>query len=304
MNELDDTFQHAGIHFSATLALPDGDGPFPAVLLLPGSGPIDRDENTRRARLSVFRDLTEHFVARGIATYRYDKRGIGRSGGDYWSCGFSDNGKDAAAAFAALNHRPEVRADRLFVLGHSEGTFHAAHLAASGLPVAGVILLGSAAGTGEDVLLWQGRAVAAAMTGFNGWLLRTLRIDVNKQQRRLFAKLRQTTRPVLRVQLVNKLNARWFREFLAHDPEPDLRALAVPTLALTGAADLQTPPDDLPRMRELNPEHIETVLVPRVSHLLRTTDGGGLGDYKRQLKQPLAPAVLEALDGWLGARVG
>jgi uncharacterized protein len=80
MNELDDTFQHAGIHFSATLALPDGDGPFPAVLLLPGSGPIDRDENTRRARLSVFRDLTEHFVARGIATYRYDKRGIGRSG--------------------------------------------------------------------------------------------------------------------------------------------------------------------------------------------------------------------------------
>lgn len=302
MTDLDLTFTADGRTFGATLTLPDGGGPCPGALLIPGSGPIDRDENTKRAKLAVFSQLAAHLAARGIATLRYDKRGIGASEGDYWTCGFHDNAHDAAAALAALRARPEVAGMPVYVVGHSEGALHAATLGARGHSIDGVVLLAGPATSGEAVLLWQGRTIAAALTGFRGWLIRTLRIDIGKQQRKLFAKIRASDKATMRVQLVAKINARWMREFLDHDPAADLSRLTVPTLAITGDADVQVPPDDLECMRALNPAHIETVRMPGLSHLLRLTDRRDIADYRRQFREPLAAPLLQALDAWFERR--
>ncbi|MFG1860768.1 alpha/beta hydrolase family protein [Microbispora bryophytorum] len=130
MRDLDLGFASGGERLAGTLTLPDGDGPFPAVLLVPGSGPVDRDSDHRRLPLGVTRQLAEAFAAAGIASLRYDKRGVGASTGGFLAAGFRDNMDDAGAALAALRERPEIDSGRVALTGHSEGALIAANLAA------------------------------------------------------------------------------------------------------------------------------------------------------------------------------
>ena len=95
-------FSSDSVRLSGTLAIPDTGGRFPGVLLIPGSGQIDRNENHKKLRLNVFHDLSGFLAANGFATLRYDKRGVGSSGGKYWETGFYDNVSDALAALKLL----------------------------------------------------------------------------------------------------------------------------------------------------------------------------------------------------------
>ena len=113
------TFASGSHTLAGTLATPGGIGPFPAALLVSGSGPIDRDSNMKRARLDVMSQVTEHLAANGIASLRYDKRGIGGSDGDYKATGFLDNVADARAGLDALKEQANIDTGRLFVVGHS-----------------------------------------------------------------------------------------------------------------------------------------------------------------------------------------
>ncbi len=80
-----------GLRMEGTLTVPEATGPFPCVLMVCGSGQVDRDENHPRMRLNVFADLATHLAGRSIASFRYDKRGVGVSEGDFWTAGFHDN---------------------------------------------------------------------------------------------------------------------------------------------------------------------------------------------------------------------
>lgn len=138
-----------GTPLAGTLTVPTGPGPHPTVLLLHGSGPLDRDGNTRRLPLNLGPPLADALAAEGIATLRYDRRGAGATPRTWQATGFTDNRCDAAAALRALTAHPAVRSDALGVLGHSEGALHALSLAADH-DVRAVVLLAGYAGLGED----------------------------------------------------------------------------------------------------------------------------------------------------------
>lgn len=304
------TFTSGALVLSGTLTTPSADAnvpsPSPAVMLLPGSGRTDRDDNVKALAINLFPQLVAELSTIGFATFRYDKRGIGSSEGDYWTTGFDDRFADASAAVAWLAGRPEVDPKRIFVLGHSEGAMIAVRLAAGGEAVggeavAGVVLLGGSAKTGEETMLWQGRQIAPTITGFNKFVIKLLHIDVVKSQVKGINRLKATTTDIARMQ-GQKINAKWVREFLAYDPAPDLAKVRVPVLAITGANDIQVDPDDLRLIAELVPADVESHVVPDVTHLLRADPSrAGLKDYRKQAKRPIDPRVLGYVTAWLKA---
>jgi uncharacterized protein len=293
------TFMSEGAKLSGTLTVPRSETPVPVILMLPGSGRTDRDDNAKWIAIDLFPRLIPVLTEGGFATFRYDKRGVGASEGDYWSSGFDDRFADAAGAIGWLAGRPEVDPSRIFALGHSEGALIAVRLAASKKTIAGIVLLGASAKVGEETLLWQGRQIAPTITGLNKAVLGILHIDPLKLQQKNINRLKATTRDVVRIQL-QRTNAKWVREFLAYDPAPDLANVHAPVLAITGANDIQVDPDDLHRMAELIPADFESHVVPVVTHLLRADpDHGGLRDYRRQAKQPIDARVVGYVADWL-----
>ena len=145
-------FTLGGCELVGTIAVPGDDGPSPCVLLVPGSGQVDRDENHRKLRLNAFHGMARYLARSGIASFRCDKRGVGQSGGDYWATGFHDRVDDARAAVQFLKRHPGIRPGMIVVLGHSEGAFIATRLAGDGTDLAGVIRVAGAAHSGEAVL--------------------------------------------------------------------------------------------------------------------------------------------------------
>jgi uncharacterized protein len=282
---------------SGTLTLPDGPLPVPAVVIASGSGPLDRDSNHRRARFDVARQLAHALAAGGLASLRYDKRGVGESPGDWRRAGLHDNVDDLGRALEALAARPEVASDRLLVAGHSEGAILAAALAGRGAPLAGVVLLSMSATPGDELLRWQARTIAPTLPAVVRGLLRLFRVDLEKKIAANHARIRTTTSDVARIGGA-RVNARWHREFLAHDPREDLARLSVPVLAITGAKDLQVDPADLDRITGLVPG--ATVhRVPDLTHTLRRQPGApSLSAYRRELRRPVDPEVLTTVVSW------
>jgi alpha-beta hydrolase superfamily lysophospholipase len=203
---------------AGTLRIPDSDGPFPAALLVPGSGPVDRDSNHPRMPLDVTRQVAEALAARGVATLRYDKRGIGESSaaGDWRRYGVQDRIDEAAEALRTLRSRAEADPSALFVIGHSEGALAAGALGAADPSLAGVVLLSASATPGSELLVWQSEQVAGSLPKPIRLLFRLMRTDLTTRVRKNHAKLRTTTADIARIEGV-KTNAKWLREFLDLD---------------------------------------------------------------------------------------
>ena len=248
--ERDVSFDSGGLRLAGTLTLPVGDDvSLPAALLLVGSGPVDRNENYKFLRVDATRQLAHALAAAGIASLRYDKRGVGASeGGDWRAAGFFDAVDDAAAARTFLAERPEVDPLRLAAIGHSEGALTATALVGRGEPLAAIVLLAGSAVPGTEVGRYQAERFVTTLPKPIRALVRLLRIDVDKQVSKSHARVNATTGDVARVGL-RRINARWTREFLAYDPAVDLARCQVPALALTGGKDLQIDPDQLDAIR-------------------------------------------------------
>ncbi len=273
----------------------------PAALLVSGSGPIDRNSNTKRLAIDVMSQLADRLAANGIASLRYDKRGVGDSDGAYLSAGLHDNIDDARAALAVLKARPEVDARRVVVIGHSEGALIAASLADDD-QLAGVVLLAGTARNGREVLLWQARQLAPTLPKPVRWLMKLLRQDIERSQVTKLDRIEASTDDVIRIQLV-KLNAKWFREFMAFDPTAALRRAAVPILAITGGKDIQVDPADVDIMARTVPTHFTGHVIDDVTHLLRREPGAAtIRTYKKQVKQPVDHRVVELLVDWVTVR--
>ena len=242
--------------------------------------------------------IAAHLEAEGITSLRYDKRGAGRSDGDYLSAGFHDNVDDARAALDALRARSEVDPDRVVVIGHSEGALIASILA-SDAQLAGVVLLAGAATNGKDVLRWQARQVAATLPRPVKWLMTLLRQDLVRTQMKRLARIESSTEDVIRIQFV-KLNAKWFREFMAFEPVDALRRAAVPVLAITGTKDIQVNPDDVALMEQAVATPFAGHLVDDVTHLLRAEQGiASVRTYKKQAREPLDQRVTDLVTAWV-----
>ena len=304
------TFDSDGCTLAGTVT--DAAVPVAAALLIPGSGRTDRNSDVRLPLGQVLRGaitgaLAQSLAAAGVASLRYDKRGVGASGGDYLSVGMTQRAADARMALAALAERyPGLP---LLTIGHSEGTYYAARLALpaggpdGGYPgVAGAVLLSGSSRTGDEVLAWQTAQMATRMPASARFVLRLMRTDVVSAQRKNLAKIMASSGDVIRLQ-GQRVNARWVRDFVRYDPGPVLSRLTVPVLAITGGHDLQVPPDDVEAIGTLVRGPFEGHVVADLSHMLRP-DPGSIGPrgYKRATRQPVSPEVLSLVTAW-AARV-
>ncbi|HKG50793.1 MAG TPA: alpha/beta hydrolase [Actinomycetales bacterium] len=295
------TFTSGPLTLVGTLTVPARQ-PRGAVLLLAGSGPIDRDGNHRRLRLDIQAQLARALDDAGYATLRYDRRGVGASDGEFLRAGLRDNLDDAKAALAALRAETGLEPRRTFLVGHSEGALLAASVAAAEHDLGGLVLLSCPARTGEQTLRWQAERIPATLPPAVRALLRLLRVDLAAKVRKNHAKLRATTTPVARVGGVS-VNALWFREFLDYDPRPDLARTTAPVLAVTGSKDLQTPPEDVVAIASAAAGPVETVVVDDVSHILRSQSGAlTLRSYRKDVRRPVDQRLAQLVLRWLDQR--
>lgn len=298
-SEEDVRFTAGSLELAGTFTTPASDS-VGAVLILPGSGEVDRHSDHRRFPLGISRNLAHDLARRGLASLRYDKRGVGESGGEFLKTGFHDNTADAEAALAEL--RRLVPGLPLFVVGHSEGGMHAALVAANHPELAGLILLATPATTGEVTMRWQAGRIAVGLPPLTKMLLKLLRIDILSQQDKTIAKIKATTTDVARMQ-GKRFNAKWPRELMANNPEDALQRVTMPVLAITGDKDIQVNPDDLEIIRQTVQGPVDTRRPKNLTHLLRNDpEIPSVTAYKRLAKQPTEPEVLSSVGEWVSAR--
>lgn len=273
----------------------------PVVIMIPGSGPVDRDENSKHLKINFFNTLATHLYESGLCSFRYDKRGVGESQGDYWSTGFYDNIADARAAIAHIEQHPELLGRKIFLLGHSEGAIIATHLAAESSNLAGAIIIAGTARKGQEVLKWQLEKVTQALPRWQKFLIKFLHINLAQSQKKLLDKVKKSSADTLRVKLFSKLNAKWLREFADYDPSIYAHnVLTVPLLAITGEKDLQVPPSDVSSLAEIVSSPIDTKIIPDLTHVLRRDFGTpSISNYLKLVRNPIDPELLSLISTWI-----
>lgn len=304
MREREIVIQSGDVELSGTVVRPSLGENFPGVLLIPGSGQVDRNENAKKLHINIFGEIAYFLANNNIASLRYDKRGVGRSEGNFWETGLMDNVSDALSALEYFKNYEGISSDKVFLLGHSEGAIIAARMAATGADTAGIILIAGSAQKGEDVLKWQAEQILKTLKGFNAWLIRLFRIDVAKTQRKQIEKIKSSSKDWYRVQLFAKMNAKWMREFLVYNPADDLPKIKIPILAITGLKDIQVDPDDLEKMAKIVKTDFEYHKIPNVTHILREEKGlPSISTYKQQTIRPMDSRILSIVLEWLKKRV-
>ncbi|MBI1320712.1 MAG: alpha/beta fold hydrolase [Candidatus Hydrogenedens sp.] len=288
---------------SGTYCAADSSLPQSIVLMIHGSGPLDRDENFGTQRLDVFNTIAHHLAGAGIASVRYDKRGCGASTGDYHTTGFCDLISDAVRVMDWIRKTyPEVS---LYLLGHSEGCLIAPHAALRRPDIAGLILLCPFVERMESVLMRQAVQIErelARLPGIAGTLNRLaarLFGTPTATQRKLIARLRSTKQDTSRVGL-RRFPDKWLRELLDVDPESVFRQIDHPMLLIGGAKDVQCLPEDVSRIAALSPAPIESHVLEDLTHLLRCDDGPpSLMGSRRLPDKPIEPAILDLILRWV-----
>jgi len=301
---------------AGTLTIPDGTGPFPAVVLISGSGQQNRDEEIFGHK--PFLVLADHLSRRGIAVLRYDDRGVGQSKGDVASATSEDFAADAWAVWQALRARPEIDAKRVGLIGHSEGGLIAPMLAAAHHEIAFIVLVGGPGVTGEQILLKQAELIATAMGAPPAAVAANAAI-----QRQVFAILKEETSqariaerigaiPVgskeASAALVTQSASAWMRFFVLYDPAPALSKVRCPVLAIGAERDLQVAPDqNLPAIEAAlkagGNADVTTTLLPGLNHLLQPAKTGLPAEYA-QIETTVAPAALDTITTWIREQTG
>lgn len=323
----------ARITLAGTLSLPAGNGPHPAVVLITGAGPQDRDETI--AGHKPFRVLAEHLVQRGIAVLRYDDRGVAESTGEFATATLHDFADDARAAVEFLKARREIDATRIGLAGHSEGGI-VAPLVALAIPdeVAFLVLLASPGVTGEQIFYLQD-ATEARVSGVDPAVIarsetrkRTIFsiIKTEPDQNLAAEKLRAAMKSMLTEaeakavadqginldsminQQIRLLNNEATRVFLTNNPVPILARVTVPVLALTGERDVQVPPkENLPLIEAALAKgacpYYTVRELPRLNHLFQTAETGLPRDYAK-IQETMSPAALNEIGDWIARVAG
>jgi len=287
---------------TGTLTIPRGRGPFPAVVMLSGSGPEDQDETV--ADDKPFLDIARGLAAQGVATLRYDKRAYEYPGSIDLATitPTQEYVPDALAAIRLLAQEPEIDHTRIFVLGHSEGGTVAPKVVQRAPRVAGLILLAASTEDFGETLLRQ-IAYVSTLPGTIGQEARQELPEAEQAQRQIDnPKLSVANRATWPTSpLAGGLGAAYWLGYRELDPVGTARALPQPILILQGGRDYQvTVADDLAAWeRGLAGRPGVTVHVyPDADHLF--IDGTGAptpADYDRPAH--VDPQVIGDIAAWV-----
>ncbi len=306
------------VFLDGTLTIPPGSGPFPAVVLITGSGPQDRDETNLGHK--PFWVIADYLSRRGVVVLRADDRGTGKSSGSFNGSTTRDFADDIAGAVRFLRSREFV--GRIGLIGHSEGGLVAPMVASD--PALGakdvdfLVLLAAPGVPGDQVIIEQQILVSRAM-GISEALIERNR----EREQTILSIARNEADPSLAKSKMrasvgefggggplNLLNSRfdeastpWFRFIANYDPGPALRALKQPVLALNGALDVQVPPaQNLPAITwELEAganKDYEVVKLAGLNHFFQTATTGAPSEYG-EIEETIAPSVLNLISEWI-----
>lgn len=328
------TFHNADITLAGTLTLPESGAPHPAVVMITGSGPQNRDEEL--FGFKPFHLIADHLTRNGIAVLRYDDRGVGGSTGSVSEATTEDFARDVLAAVDFLKNRSDIDPERIGLIGHSEGGIVAPLASSMSDDVAFMVLMAGTSVSGAEILIEQGalimRASGAteadmeqqiafqkrtfeAIRSGDGW--DELAADLETRLRESIAEMPDSQRNAItdvdayidaQIQAqLTALQTPWLRYFLDYDPAVTLRTIDTPILALFGELDLQVPPAQNrgpleQALRDGNHPDYTVRVLPRANHLFITATTGSPTEYAT-LEKVFVPEFLPLITEWILERV-
>lgn len=304
------------IKLAGTLTKPKGKGPFPAVILVSGSGPQDRNEELLGHK--PFLIIADYLTKNGIAVLRFDDRGVGKSEGDFQKATSADFATDVEAGLAFLKKQKGIDVKKVGIIGHSEGGMIAPMVAAKDSSLNFIVLL---AGPGifirdlmlqqqEDILRAQKTDEAKINTeivnnrkAFDILLNTPDNFDAKNKLEKFYKSSDSTLTETEIRTAVNELTSPWLRYFIAYNPQIALEQTSCRVLAINGDKDLQV-------ASKSNLSGIETALkaggnkdykiveMPNKNHLFQTSSTGNLSEYG-QLEETFSTEVLKLMKDWI-----
>ena len=316
----------AKIELAGTLTIPQQAGIYPAVILISGSGPQNRDEELLGHK--PFLVLADHLTKNGFAVLRYDDRGTAASGGDFATSTSFDFAADAQAAVEYLATRKEINSKKIGLMGHSEGGIIAPMVAGKSKKVAFIVLLAGTGIRGDQLLLMQQEAIGKVSGMSEAALAEAKKLnqsifemvistDNDDELKKNISKLISDEVSQLSPeelppgvspeqiiqQTVDQLTSPWMYQFIRYDPSLNLNKVKCPVLAINGSKDLQVP-------AKVNLAAIEKELLkggnkkvtvkelPGLNHLFQECTTGSPEEYAL-IKQTFSPVALAEITNWL-----
>ncbi len=317
-----------GVKLAGTLTLPrEHATKVPAVVLIAGSGPNNRDEAILNHQ--IFLVIADYLTKRGFAVLRYDKRGISESSGSYLDATTADFADDAEAGVRYLKMRPEIDAGKIGLIGHSEGGVIAPMVAARNKGIAFIVLMAGTGINGEEILYRQTALISKSYGASDEAIKRN-----RKMQEKMFAIAKEKPDAVLAKKKMHELIDQqwaelteaerkatgtstalygqgdalispWMHYFLTYDPVPALRQVRCPVLALNGSKDLQVPPEiDLSKidaaLKAGGNKDYTIKELPGLNHLFQTCTTGSPSEYGN-IEETISPVALKTMGDWITA---
>jgi uncharacterized protein len=290
-----------GFSLAGTLSRPEGaTGKLPAVILVSGSGPTDRDES--EFGIPIFGQIADALANAGFMVLRYDKRGVGQSGGRTEVARLEDFADDARAAVKTISERKDVDRNRIALVGHSEGGWIAMLTAAKEKRVSAVGLVATVGVTGMELNLYQVRHGLERSNRTESERLQTLELQKKIQQ----AVVTGTGWDGIAISdgVRRQADTPYFQSFLTLDPAKLMKDVRQPLLIVQGERDTQVPPSNADHLEALAMARkkaipVEVVKIPGINHLLVPATTGEVDEYGRLTDRHVSPAVTTALVGWL-----
>jgi dipeptidyl aminopeptidase/acylaminoacyl peptidase len=316
-----------GIDLKGTLTLPNNrKKKVPVAILIAGSGPQNRDEEVFGHK--PFLVLADYLAKKGVATLRFDKRGVNLSTGNFSTATTADFSSDASCAYEYLLKRMDIDKKKIGLVGHSEGGLIASIIASHTQDIAFVVLLAAPGLKGDKLLLLQqekllrasmfneeyikkiqainSRAFEIASKSVDSIQLKVELIDFfTKSMSDSLNKLllpRGMDLEIFITRQVKEVSSPWMMYFLKYDPVPSLKRVKCPVLALNGDLDLQVPQVNLSvvknALNEGGNKRVVTKTLPLHNHLFQECETGLPNEYAL-LEQTISPTALHEITSWI-----
>lgn len=318
-------FESDGLLLKGTLTLPEGIKNPPIFLLLPGSGPVDRDENAKGILRKIisdnFKTIAAYLANQGYASYRFDKRTTNKA---MRASGFNQLLKDAQQAITMIQDLKQINTKELYILGHSEGGYLGTLLTSLDPNIKGFIVLASSVKPLDETVIQQLSYIStlnknnkrvqqfnqvfttlfSMMRKHKNWNdidAEALKAEMKKASKMIAILPANTVKNMMRKQL----QPEWFMESYQHDFEEQARHINCPVLLIAGEKDYQVPAADVEHMASIIKDggnnNVTFKKLPDLNHMLRFNKGAVTPKSQIQsLKEhDLDQRVLDTIGTWL-----